>query len=176
MPTIVIASTNPVKIRAAKQGFARMFPHIELKVVSVSVESGVANQPQSDQETFTGALNRVNNARLVYPDADYWIGIEGGVATVDDELAAFAWVVVRSQHRVGKARTGTFFLPNVVAQLVHEGKELGEADDIVFQRQNSKQENGAVGILTGNVVDRIQLYEQTVVLACIPHKNEGLYG
>ncbi|MEA2092741.1 MAG: DUF84 family protein, partial [Patescibacteria group bacterium] len=55
------------------------------------------------------------------------------------------------------------------------GKELGEADDIVFQRNNSKQENGAVGILTGDVVDRTKCYTEAVILALIPFKNVNLY-
>jgi len=86
------------------------------------------------------------------------------------------WVVVRSGDRVGKARTGTFFLPAPVADLVRQGKELGEADDIIFGRSNSKQENGAIGLLTGNVIDRTQLYEHAVVLALVPFKNVGLYS
>jgi len=118
------------------------------------------------------------------PEADYWVGIEGGVEDENDEMAAekstamaaFAWVVVRSGDRVGKARTGTFFLPAPVADLVRQGKELGEADDIIFGRSNSKQENGAIGLLTGNVIDRTQLYEHAVVLALVPFKNVGLYS
>ena len=76
---------------------------------------------------------------------------------------------------MGKGRTGAFFLPESVANLVRHGKELGEADDIVFGRSNSKQANGAIGILTGDVVDRTQLYEQAVILALIPFKNPQLY-
>jgi non-canonical (house-cleaning) NTP pyrophosphatase len=58
---------------------------------------------------------------------------------------------------------------------VRQGMELGDADDAVFGRSNSKQANGAVGILTGNVIDRAELYEQAVVLALIPFKNPELY-
>jgi len=59
--------------------------------------------------------------------------------------------------------------------LIRQGKELGEADDIVFGRSNSKQENGAVGLLTDNAIDRAQLYEHAMILALIPFKNEALY-
>ena len=142
----------------------------------VSVASDVAHQPLSDEETLRGALNRSNNAQRVHPTADYWIGIEGGIQPVGQELTAFAWIVVRSRETIGKARTGTFFLPPVVVDLIRQGKELGEADDIVFGRSNSKQENGAVGLLTDNVIDRAQLYEHAMILALIPFKNESLYA
>jgi inosine/xanthosine triphosphatase len=140
----------------------------------------VSDQPGSDGETLRGALNRAANAAAAAPEADYWAGIEGGIEERDGEMAGYAWIVVRGQglagsSRTGKGRTGTFFLPRRVAELVRQGLELGDADDAVFGRSNSKQENGAVGILTGNVVDRAELYEQAVVLALIPFKNPELY-
>jgi inosine/xanthosine triphosphatase len=174
--TIIIASNNPVKIQAVLGGFARMFPGEDFDVRPVAVPSGVADQPASDRETLQGALNRSENARQTVRSADFWVGIEGGVEEAGpDGLCAFAWVVVRSADQTGKARTGTFFLPPAVSALVRQGKELGEADDIVFGRSNSKQENGAVGLLTGNALDRAAFYEQAVLLALIPFKNESLY-
>lgn len=152
-----------------------MFPDYTFQALPVSVPSDVPDQPMSDEETLVGAVNRVNNAYKANANADYWIGIEGGVEEHGGELTAFAWVVVRSGSGVGKARSGTFFLPGVVAELVAQGKELGEADDIVFKKSNSKQESGAIGLLTDNVVDRMQLYEQAVVLALVRFRNEALY-
>ncbi|GAA4368700.1 inosine/xanthosine triphosphatase [Hymenobacter saemangeumensis] len=172
---IAVASTNPVKMAAAQAGFQRMFPHLRFRVVSVAVASDVASQPMTDEETLTGALNRVNNAVTAQPDADFWIGIEGGVQAHADELGAFAWVVVRARTGLGKARSGTFFLPPVVADLVAGGMELGHADDLVFKQSNTKQTAGAIGLLTDNAVDRRQLYEQAVVLALVRFKNEALY-
>ena len=176
MITVVIASTNPVKIRAAVNGFRRLFPGSELSVVTANVPSGVAHQPMSDEETLRGALNRSANAQTAHPHADYWIGLEGGIQSLGQEMIAFAWIVVRSNHMIGKGRTGTFFLPPAVVDLIRQGKELGEADDVVFGRTNSKQENGAVGLLTDNVIDRTQLYEHAMILALIPFKNEMLYA
>jgi len=184
MKTIALASHNPVKIQATLNAFRRMFPGEQFEVESLTVSSGAPAQPMSDKDTLQGAIQRVRNAAAMLPEADYWVGIEGGVEDENDEMAAekstamaaFAWVVVRSGDRVGKARTGTFFLPAPVADLVRQGKELGEADDIIFGRSNSKQENGAIGLLTGNVIDRTQLYEHAVVLALVPFKNVGLYS
>ena len=176
MKTIVIASKNPVKIQAGLNGFQRMFPGEEFTIEMASVPSGVSDQPMSDRETLTGALNRARAAKQAIPLADYWVGIEGGVQEEVEGLAAFAWVAVITPQMVGRGRTGTFFLPPRVAELVRQGKELGEADDIVFGRTNSKQENGAVGILTGDVIDRARFYQEAVIMALIPFKNPGLYG
>lgn len=153
-----------------------MFPDQGFEVQNISVPSGVSYQPRTNVETLQGALNRAAEAARLLPKADYWVGVEGGVEeTAEGDMAAFAWVAVCDPHQAGRGRTGTFYLPPAVADLVRQGKELGEADDIVFGRTNSKQENGAVGLLTGDVIDRAQLYEQAVILALIPFKNIELY-
>jgi inosine/xanthosine triphosphatase len=172
---VVVASANPVKLRAVSLGFQRMFPEQEFQVEPLVGVQGNSSQPRSDQETLQDACDRAERAARMFPLADFWVGIEGGIEEQDLQMAAFAWIVVKTQARMGKGRTGTFYLPQAVANLVRQGKELGEADDIVFGRSNSKQANGAIGILTGDVVDRAQLYEEAVILALIPFKNPQLY-
>jgi inosine/xanthosine triphosphatase len=128
----------------------------------------------SDEEAYQGALNRTLNAAASTPDADYWIGIEGGVEDIDGEMRGFAWIIVRDKERMGKSRTATFILPDEVVELVREGKELGDADDIVFKRSNSKQMNGSIGLLTDDVMDRTEYYVHALILALIPFKNLSL--
>lgn len=175
MKIIVVASQNPAKIRATLSGFTRMFPNETFRIETVSVPSGVRVQPSSDGETLAGAENRAFNASKQLPKADYWVGIEGGVEDHIGMLSAYAWIVILSKELAGRSRTGTFFLPEAVASLIRGGKELGEADDIVFNETNSKQNNGAVGLLTTNIIDRIKLYEHAVILALIPFINPELY-
>jgi inosine/xanthosine triphosphatase len=176
MGRIVVASANPVKLRAVQQGFARLFPEQDWQVETISVPSGVSDQPGSDAETLQGALNRAQAACTALPEADYWVGLEGGIEDEGAGMAAFAWIAVLGVgRRLGKARTGIFYLPPKVAELVRQGKELGEADDIVFGKTNSKQANGAIGILTGDVLDRADFYTQAVILALLPFRNPQLY-
>ena len=151
-----------------------MFPSETFTAEGISVPSGVSDQPMTDTETLQGAFNRANNARTAHPDAHYWVGIEGGCEEKHGELWTFAWVVVLGAASVGKARTGAFMLPLEVANLVCSGIELGIADDQVFGRSNSKQTNGAVGLLTADLINRQQYYEHAVVLALVPFKNPNL--
>ncbi|GAB4494903.1 MAG: inosine/xanthosine triphosphatase [Anaerolineales bacterium] len=176
MPQIVIASKNPVKIQAALGGFERMFPNETWHTSAVTVPSGVSDQPMSDRETLQGAQQRAHAARAAHPQGDFWVGIEGGIeVNAEGDMLASAWVVVCSTNREGRGRTGTFVLPPAVAALVAQGKELGDADDKIFGYTNSKQQNGAVGILTGDVITRATFYEPAVILALIPFKNPNLY-
>lgn len=172
---IVVASANPVKMEAVRRGFARMFPNLAIHMRQVEVGSGVADQPMSEAETLRGALNRVKAAQTVLPDADYWASIEGGVHPFGERLLGVAWVIVMdAAGKIGQARTAGFIVPQEVATLIYAGKELGEADDIVFGRNNSKQDNGAVGILTGDVITRTTYYEHAVIIALMPFKNPAL--
>ncbi|MGD2158793.1 MAG: inosine/xanthosine triphosphatase [Anaerolineales bacterium] len=175
MKSIILASQNPVKIRATKAGFQRMFPDLDFDISWVSVPSGVREQPVSDEETLRGAFNRAQAAKDLVHEADFWVGIEGGVEQSEYGMLAFAWVVILSNNHKGKGRTGAFFLPKKVAEIVRSGKELGDADDIVFGRVNSKQKQGAVGLLTEGVIERADFYEQAVILALVPFKKPGLY-
>lgn len=175
MTNVIVASKNPVKINAVKMAFQQMFSSREFRFEGVSVPSGVSEQPMDDETTLRGAANRVANAKEHSKSADFWVGIEGGIERSGPGMQAFAWVVIRNGDTTGKARTASFFLPKKVCELIESGKELGEADDIVFGHSNSKQKNGASGLLTGNVVDRAALYSQAVVLALVPFKNPDLY-
>lgn len=176
MKLIVVASENPVKIDAVRQGFERMFPDESFQVDSIGVQSGVSDQPMTDWAARKGALIRTQNAQHAAPGADFWVGVEGGCDTHDGDMVAFAWIVVMSGGGQCSARTAQFRLPQQVQRLVEEGMELGDADDRVFGRKNSKQQSGAVGLLTSDVVTRTTLYEQAVILALIPFKNPDLYA
>ncbi len=178
MRTVIVGSTNPVKLTAVQTGFGAMFPRERFNFRGIDVPSGVSEQPQNDAETLQGAKQRAANAQEQVPEADFWVGIEGGVDGLPDNsetLLAFAWVVVLSTEQRGCARTGAFVLPAPVTKLVSSGLELGEADDQVFGTQGSKLHNGAVGLLTHDVLTRDGFYAQAVQLALIPFINTQLY-
>lgn len=174
-PLIIVGSKNPVKISATEKAFSEVFKQPFL-VNGINASSLVSDQPKGDKETFEGAKNRTRNSKSSFPEADYWIGIEGGIAEDEHGMCAFAWIYVENKAGMtGKAKTGTFYIPEVVAELVRSGMELGHADDQFFAQENSKQEGGSVGILTHGLLDRAQYYHQAIILALIPLLNEKLY-
>lgn len=175
MKQVIIASKNPVKIQCVQQAFGKVFPEQSFEFEGVSVPSCVSEQPMTDEETFAGARNRAINAGKAEPAADFWVGVEGGIQKTGSEMEAFAWVVVLTEDKTGKARTASFQLPPAVTELIDQGMELGHADDVVFKRDNSKQKNGAVGILTNDLIDRVGYYEPAVILALIPFLHDNLY-
>ncbi len=175
MKNVIIASKNPVKIKATQIAFQKMFPTQKFKFQGIAVSSNVSDQPFSNQETFQGAWNRVQEIVREVKTADFYVGIEGGLEVLNDELEIFAWMLIKSGKRYGKSRTSTFSLPPKIAKFVKQGKELGEANDLVFKTHNSKQKNGTVGVLTANILTRTKYYAEALVLALIPFKNPDLY-
>jgi inosine/xanthosine triphosphatase len=169
---VVIASHNPAKIRAVNEAFALQFPGERIDFVPASVKSGVSDQPLSDKETRHGARNRTQNAYKLLPEADFWVGLEGGIETIDDQLMAFAWMAVLGpDQRIGEARTVTLPLPPAVKVLVDQGLELGDANDKVFSTVNSKHQGGAFGLLTNGIYTREGVYTEALVIALVPFVN-----
>lgn len=177
MKKVYIGSKNPVKVECTRIGFKEVFKDFnDFMFIGKSIDSGVGDQPMTSEETLLGATNRAKNLKKEYSDGEFYVGIEGGIQSIGNEMEAFAWIVILSNNQTGKAQTSTFQLPPKIAELIHQGVELGHADDQVFRRNNSKQGNGAVGILTGNVIDRIEYYRHAVILALIPFINKDLYN
>ena len=171
--TVLIGSKNPTKINAVKNGLKRVFYDTTISVLGHNVESGVPDQPIGYEETKSGAENRIKN--LKNRDADFYIGIEGGCVYVEKKLFAFAWVLTEDRFGyVGSGKTSMFQLPKKIQKLIDKGVELGEADDLIFKRNESKKKNGAVGILTNNLIDRTKYYEEAVILSLIPFINKRL--
>ena len=170
---VVVASQNPVKLNAVREAFASQFPKEQLEFVPTAAQSGVSDQPKSDDETRLGARNRAANASSAMPEAEFWVGLEGGPQTVAQQLMAFAWMSIRGPTgQIGEARSVTLPLPPAVKQLVDSGLELGDANDKVFGTVNSKQQGGAYGLLTNGRYTRESVYCQTLIIALIPFVNE----
>ena len=121
---IVVASTNPAKILAVRRAFETAF-QAPAETRGVAVSSGVAEQPLSNEETLRGALNRARNARLAFPEGDYWVGIEGGVEETPAGMEAFGWAVACSPKMESQARSASFPLPPTVARRIKNGGGLG---------------------------------------------------
>ena len=169
---VVIASHNPVKIRAVEAAFSLQFPASRINYLSVCVDSGVSEQPLSDQETRQGASNRATNALQLHPDATFSVGLEGGIETIDKQLVAFAWMAIHSPDgNIGEARTVCLPLPMAIKELIDAGMELGEANDQVFSTVNSKHQGGAFGLLTHGLYTRESVYTEALVMALVPLVN-----
>ncbi len=178
---LAIGSLNPVKINSSISGATKALSNCIIKSFEgFNSPSGVPDQPNGVEETLLGAKNRALHAWGAYFEKyqkypDYSIGLEGGILKSSEGTECFAWMVVYNGIKFGTSKTSTFYLPKAMVKYIDEGKELGEADDLVFGTVNSKQSQGTVGHLTNGFVDRTAYYEQAIILAFIPFIWPDLY-
>lgn len=170
---IAVGSTNPVKVTAVRKMTSRVWP--EADIVSVSVPSGVSDMPMTDEETLAGAKNRAIAAQSTL-DADFGIGLEGGVHPEPFGLVLHGWVVVVDRNgRKGIGGGGRLPLPAHIAQKISAGTELGDIMDEILNDHNSKQKGGAVGAFTNGLILREETFALAVAYALAPFVAPHLY-
>lgn len=101
---------------------------IEADLFPVKVESGVSEQPLSDEETRSGSLNRAKNALEITSLADYAIGIEVGYHKDDsDKYEIFCWATIidRKNSSISKKSHG-FFLPEFYQNKIRNNLYVGD--------------------------------------------------
>ncbi|PSP81578.1 inosine/xanthosine triphosphatase [Halobacteriales archaeon QS_1_68_20] len=149
---VAVGSTNPVK-RAATEAAFESFPGGSVE--AEAVDSGVGEQPVGHAETIEGARNRAERA-LGAGNYDLGVGIEGGVAEFEgsDGLYLIMWAAVTDGETTGRGAGPSLGLPDSVAARVRDGEELGPVMDDAFDLENVKENQGAAGVLTGNLIDR----------------------
>lgn len=168
---IIVGSTNPVKINAVRVVFEEAWSGCQ--VSGVEVESGVASQPMSEDETRRGAMNR---AKLCVVNADYGVGIEGGVQEIDGKLFECAWVaVINKSGEVGMGGGLYFELPEKIARRIQKGEELGPIMQELMQ-YDVKRSDGAIGVLTKGMLTRQAAYEQIVKSAIVRFVSKEWFG
>ena len=165
MKKIVVGSENPVKIEAVKQAFELVWPNEDWQVEGVGVDSGVSDQPMSDQEGIQGATNRAKRS-LTESDADFSVGLEGGLEQIEGKWFDCGWIVVIDKEGgLGIGSTIRMRVPEEMMDLIKQGFGLGMVDDKVFGLENSKQASGHFGIMTNDVITRTHGYRDGVVSA-----------
>lgn len=175
MIKVVVGSTNPVKVNAVKHAISGVFSFSNLDCIGIDAPSGVAAQPMNSEATRQGALNRIKYC-TEHMRADYFVAIEGGVDTFESGPATFAYIAISDGQSQSIGRSCLLPIPTIVFQALEQGQELGTVMDRLFNTQNVKQKQGAIGLLTNGQESRQSVYTQAVTLAMAPFINSDLYG
>lgn len=168
-----VGSTNPAKLEAVHRALARLAPGCTVE--GIGVPSGVGAQPYGDDQTRQGARQRARSA-LTMSGADVAFGLEGGVIFEDGAPWLVSWAAVVDQAgRQGEASAMRMRLPTAAAERLRQGEELGDVIDAMFDLHLSKQQAGAIGLLTEGFVSRADAFADIVAMACAPLLRPDLY-
>jgi len=171
MIKVVVGSKNPVKIGAVESAFAKMMG--ECEIIGISVPSGISDMPMSFDEIVRGAKNRAQ-AALELVEADYGVGLEGGMDDTDLGTFLMGFVaIVDKQGTWGYSMGGGLYMPEKIVKIVKDsGRELGDVMDELRGLQNTKQHEGCVGYFTDNLVDRQESFEKPTISALSRFKKK----
>ena len=175
MKKVAVGSVNPVKIKATRVAFEKVWPDEKWEVEGIEVGSNVSDQPMSDVESIKGALTRARKA-LTKGRVDYGVGLEGGIQKIGKRWFDGGWAaVIRKDGMKGVGSTAKLLVPDKMMKMIEAGRELGDVIDHFFSRKNSKQNEGHFGLMTKNVVTRTSGYVDGVVMALAVFINEELF-
>jgi inosine/xanthosine triphosphatase len=154
---VAIGSINPTKIAAVKSVLGS-----SVEVMPFNVPSSVAEQPFGDEETLKGALNRAK-ACLETSDAHFAIGLEGGVAEVEQGFLVINWGALVDRNGNEFIASGArAVLPTEIIKELRSGKTLGEAMDVYTKRTGVSKKEGAMGIITNGRINRDEMFAHVV--------------
>ncbi len=167
-----VATLNPLKTSAVKTAFESFFDEVE--VHSFKSRLILQKQPVDDQIP-RGAILRAKEAiELGY---DYGVGIEGGLLHSGGMayLTGFSAIISKSGEMHG-AWGLAFECPPSILERVERGEELGAIMDELLGRTGVKTQEGAVGVLSKNTIDRLRVTTDSVIAALMPFVNQEFYS
>ncbi|MES2471137.1 MAG: inosine/xanthosine triphosphatase [Patescibacteria group bacterium] len=173
MKTIVVASTNPVKISVVSKAIAAVLPNETFDVVSSDLEKSGA-EPFGRGESLEQVRTAIREAKKLHPGADYYIAMEGGVEINGTEIDEVAYVIAEdSSKNESISHAASFSVPHDIALEVRKGVPFSEAVEQFFKVKDVKQGGGFVKILTGGLIDKEALYMQPTIIALskLQHKD-----
>ena len=170
---ILIASKNSAKVDGTKNAFEKFFNNVEVE--SVSVESGVSEQPVND-EIYLGAKNRVNNLFGYAKDnelfADYYVALESGLTNgIGDWQNITLCVILDKKGNYSFGTSAGFPIPNSFIEEIKE-KSLSKFMAQHFNNGTEQKIMGGVSFLTKDIIHRQDLCFQAVTMALTQFVNE----
>lgn len=180
---IVIGSLNKPKNDACRNVFLKHAQRMKIsgtpEFTSVEADSGIPAMPLDRQMMMRGAKNRAVHCKERIDQsshlADFYIGLEGGIfLTYQPEQAnpvvfLESWVYILNAERGHWGSSGAVSVPWELARpIVTEHRELGDVIDEWADQQNIRSRQGAVGVLTKNLVNRTDFFETALTFALSP--------
>ncbi len=185
---VAVGSTRPAKVRAAKEAFERVKPLLRRREVRLrfeirSVSSDVADMPTSLKELMLGAKNRAQNLQKLGIEADYYVGLEGGffqqAAGPGEPVQTFlqGWAFVTNSQAESFGASYCAPVPEALVRAVYsEHLELGQIIDEFSGAHNVRDNQGAFGIFTRNLLNRSDSFRTALIAALAPFYNSTTYA
>jgi len=176
-PTVIaIGTQNRAKTEGVELAFGKVFEHVETH--GFSVESGISEQPMTDEESINGAINRAKSALARMATAHYGVGLEGNVTTISEMMFLHGWAaIVDRTGKVGLGHSSGIELPGSMHVALDAGAELGPLmQDMLDDADNEIRHTlGTNGVLTGGLYTRVDEFADATTAALAKFVKPELY-
>ncbi len=177
-PTIIaVGSKNEAKNKAVEIAFLKAFPSVE--TLGFDVESGIADQPTTDEESILGAQNRAKNALAQLATARFGVGLEGNTVTISGKMYLHGWVAIleRGNDSFGIGHSSGLELPENLKQGIEAGQELGPLLQAMLADEDNviRHTQGTNGILSAGLYTREQEFIDATTVALSRFVSPELY-
>lgn len=177
---IAVGSTNAPKLDAVKKAATKYFPKGHLiDVVGISISSGVSSHPTNPGEARQGAMTRALGVFEEVSDADYWVGIEGGLeqiqvlipTTLDKRVYESNWVesgycaILDRGWRFAYGQSGSVRILDSLIPGIMAGDDLNAVFEAQFDIPRIGDAGGYAAWLTGGALDRAESYVPGLISA-----------
>lgn len=179
---VAVGSSRAPKLEAVRRALLaageRQADFRGAELVPVDVPTA-PRMPLSLDELQLGARQRAESARES-ARAQLGVGLEGGLdlrqGATGRRAFLMSWAYVTDGRRGHFGCGGAIELPErLLAAVVDDGVELGEAVDALTSRQDVRSREGAWGVLTAGWLDRTRSFELALVNALAPFINVEVY-
>jgi inosine/xanthosine triphosphatase len=200
---IAVGSTRGPKLDAVHDALKLCAEHLDLnaqfEVRGFDVDSGVGHTPLSSAESMRGARQRaealIQMAAAKGDGFQYFIGLEGGLEVMEcnESLESTgerldsggnggrrvfleSWAYVSDGVCGHFGRSGGIELPPaLVDEVFDEGVELASAMDKFAGMAGIRDNQGAWGVLSNNLITRREAFRVALVAAFAPFYNANLF-
>jgi inosine/xanthosine triphosphatase len=193
---IAVGSTRGPKLDAVHDALKlcaeHLNPDVSFEVLGFAVDSGVRHTPLSSVESMRGARQRtealIHMASAKSEVYRYFVGLEGGLEVLktcgdadtdrNDDRRVFleSWAYVSDGLRGHFGRSGGIELPPALAhEVLDNGVELAAAIDKFAGMAGIRDNQGAWGVLSSNLITRREAFRVALIAAFAPFYNANLF-
>lgn len=172
---IVVGSERVSKQEGVRKAFSHYYDDFE--IVSVKCDSGVSDQPMTDEDTIQGAINR---AKQALEHGDLGVGIEAGLKTVPEAITGYfntTWcAIIDKEGFLSIGSSPDFEYPKAIVEQVLKGVEVSKPAAELFKIDETElKESGVIGELTKGVIPRSDYTYYAVLMALLPRLHRELF-
>lgn len=163
---VILGSISEDKRKIVEKALKEV--RLDVEVVAVKVSSRITDQPLDRETTEKGAINRARGARKIVPEADFWLGLEGGLNEGSKRLYLITYACLidpNGKEFIGKGEE--IGLPDEVSEKIKKGEWFG-----TVIREYAKDHE-----IDGNLITRTVPFAQAIQNAYVSYlKKSGDLG